>query len=186
MKRFLRTAISLLILLLIVCTGTISLGQAPPHPDLIPGLARCGDRMCFLGILPGVTAEADARRILHEAPDLMQHDDLTYVQTRTNIQLKMGYLSGKVSFISFAFKTAVTAREVWQMLGMPCAIYSTYTDVAGEMSYYYPDVEVGVSMFLLEHNALRLDRSAVTTFKLWQYSCDYIGAVKWEQWVGVW
>src|SRR5262249_16206054 len=50
---------------LLVLSGlSLTIGATHPLPDLVPGLDRCGEQMCYFGIAPGQTDWATALAIL--------------------------------------------------------------------------------------------------------------------------
>ena len=131
--------------MIVVIGSAVLLGHAHAQQfDLETfGFSTCSDRLCFLGIAPGVTRWSKALDILvdHGAvqPDLSQN--LFFIgQTRINIDYNPQ--TQVVGYISVIDQTGVPlpvmAGDVIRYLGVPCA-FSPITFQLNNLVLYYPN-----------------------------------------------
>ena len=71
MKRSLFNKIGLCVIVLFsLCGMAVLVGRQQNGPGFIPELQACGDALCFLGILPGITSWDEGLNIIKQVPRL--------------------------------------------------------------------------------------------------------------------
>src|SRR5258706_15275145 len=70
MRQFCRVCVACCVTMFALCGIALIIGRTQSAGALMPGLGRCGDKWCYLGIVPGATTWSDAQGIFGKAPEL--------------------------------------------------------------------------------------------------------------------
>jgi hypothetical protein len=127
--------------------GAIVFAQMQPHPDLIPGLAPCGDQYCYRAIQVGSTTHQDAQSLLRDTPGLANVNGWIYQFAPGEGMLTLSVNGGKVTTLElFMYNSTVSAGDIVGRMGLPCR--AEYDLTTGEFQFIYPDLSV---VFLKAH-----------------------------------
>jgi hypothetical protein len=134
MKQFFRLIAICFGLFTLIVAIPICIGHEQASTLIIPGLSKCGEMVCYLGILPGKTAWDDGLSAVHKMPNLEAADTSDKFFISSDAPYKVGFLPFKynVDPHSWVFQeininvseSAISVGNVMLLLGPPCFVSS--------------------------------------------------------------
>lgn len=135
MRRFFSVLTASFVVLTLSCIVAILIGHNQPEISFIPELQRCGDSLCYLGILPGTTPWDEGMNIVRHTPQLKMSYSSETLFTSTNPPYAVGFLPLRIDaagtplwdFVEIDLNLTpsdISAGAVIAELGSPCYIAS--------------------------------------------------------------
>jgi hypothetical protein len=146
MLRLLRNTIVLWLVMVAILSPIL----LPNRPSFVPSelqmlrLSLCGNQLCFMGIIPGVSTWKDVSPVLRNF-DLEEQDSVAFVKLE-NATVMIEHFEGivtsvEVYSINNGENIGVSLRSIIQMAGSPCAIYFL---TARHPRIFYPSMWVDI------------------------------------------
>src|SRR5207302_506787 len=138
MKRFIHIFLTCFGLMTFICIASICIGHAQGEVTFIPELDRCGDELCYLGIIPSKTAWDSGIAAIRQDPRLRVSDISDSLFHSSDPPYIVGFLAfkddgadthswvfGEINLHLDVTKSTISTGNVLAKFGEPCFVSSS-------------------------------------------------------------